>query len=164
MKGVILALAVMFAAAAGVAALAIAFGAFAGSDGDGIAREPLTIVAANGTTARLQIEIADTSEERSVGLSGRTEVPNDTGMLFTGLTRNGGFWMKDTLVDLSIAFIDKCGAIVHIEDMEANTTENHNSPTPYLFGLETPQGWFQRNGITVGDIVSIPEAHRQPGC
>ncbi len=154
----------MLAAGAGIAGLAIVFGAFAGSDGDGIEREPLTIVASNGTTARLQIEVADTSEERSVGLSGRTEVPNDTGMLFTDLSRNSGFWMKDTLVDLSVAFVDKCGVIVHIEDMEANTTENHNSPVPYLFGLETPQGWFQRNGIAAGDIVSIPAEHRQDGC
>ena len=154
----------MLAAVAGVAALAIAFGSFAGDEGDDIDRVPMTIVAANGSTARLQIEVADTPEERSVGLSGRTEVPNDTGMLFTSLTRNGGFWMKDTLVDLSVAFIDKCGKIVHIEDMEANTTTNHNSPTPYLFGLETAQGWFARNGITVGDIVSIPEEHRQDGC
>jgi uncharacterized membrane protein (UPF0127 family) len=164
MRGVIAALVVMVAAVAGVAALAIAFGAFAGNEGDGIERVPMTIVAANGSTARLHIEIADTPEERSVGLSGRTEIPNDTGMLFTSLTRNGGFWMKDTLVDLSVAFLDKCGKIVHIEDMEANTTTNHNSPTPYLFGLETPKGWFAKNGIAVGDIVSIPEEHRQEGC
>ena len=154
----------MLAAAAGVAALAITFGAFAGNDGDGIERQPLTIVAANGTTARLQVEVADTPEERSLGLSGRTEVPNDTGMLFTDLSRNSGFWMRDTLVDLSVAFIDRCGVIVHVEDMEANTTENHNSPVPYLFGLETPQGWFARNGIAPGDIVSIPAEFRQDGC
>jgi hypothetical protein len=48
--------------------------------------------------------------------------------------------------------------------MEANTTTNHNSPTPYLFGLETPKGWFAKNGIAKGDIVSLPEELRQDGC
>ncbi|HEX5141763.1 MAG TPA: DUF192 domain-containing protein [Dehalococcoidia bacterium] len=164
MRGVVAALIVMAGAVAIIAILALTFGAFSSAEGDDIHREPLTIVTANGTTARIQVEIADSDEERSKGLSGRTELPNDTGMLFTGLDDHRGFWMKDTLVDLSVAFIDRCGAILNVQEMQANTLDVHNTPGDYRFGLEAPEGWFARNGVAPGDIVSIPEEYRPKDC
>ena len=129
-----------------------------------IEREPLVIVAANGTTARLEVEIAETLEERERGLMGRTELPQDAGMLFVLRERGPGFWMKDVPIPLSIAFIEECGQIVDILDMRPNTTELHNSPRDYSFGLEVNQGWFERNGIAVGDIVSLPRHLRLSTC
>jgi len=129
-----------------------------------VQREPLTIVAANGTTARLQVEIADTPEERERGLMGRTELPPDTGMLFVFDFPPRGFWMKDTRLELSVAFIEDCGRIVEIADLEPLSERVVDTDKPYSFGLEVARGWFERNGIAVGDIVAIPRQYRRPGC
>jgi uncharacterized membrane protein (UPF0127 family) len=151
---------------AGLIALALLLASI-GSDAEEentIEREPLTIVTAEGQVARLQVEIADTPEERSVGLSGRPEIPVDTGMLFIIPNQGAGFWMKDTLVPLSVAFLARCGEIIDIQDMEPLSLDLHNTDEDYSFGLETPQGWFRENGIEVGDLVSIPRDYRPDGC
>lgn len=145
--------------------IALFLGSIGSSDGDDrIDREPLTIVTADGEIARLQVEIADTPEERSVGLSGREEVPEGTGMLFVIPDRGPGFWMRDTYVPLSVAFLARCGEIIAIRDLEPESLELHDIEEPYSFGLETPQGWFEENGIGPGDLVSIPRSHRPDGC
>ena len=151
---------------AGLVALALFLGSL-GSDSSGeesIEREPLTIVTADGEVHRLQVEIADTPEERSVGLSGRPEIEPDTGMLFINPNQATGFWMKDTLAPLSIAFLARCGEILDIQDMEPQSLDLHNTDEEYLFGLEVPQGWFAANAIEPGDLVSIPRDHRPDGC
>jgi uncharacterized membrane protein (UPF0127 family) len=61
--------------------------------------------------------------------------------------------MKDTLIPLSIAFIDREGRIVRISDMKPLTLESHDPPRPVLYALEMNQGWFSANGIREGDIV-----------
>jgi uncharacterized membrane protein (UPF0127 family) len=133
-------------------------------DANAIKREPLTIVTLEGDVARLEVEVADEPAERSVGLSGRAEVPEDTGMLFVFESRGAGFWMKDTLVPLSVAFLARCGEIIDIQDMEPHSLDLHQAEGEYEFGLETPQGWFAANGVEVGDLVSIPRDHRPDGC
>ena len=133
-------------------------------DSSAIEREPLTVVTAEGDVARLEVEIADTPEERRVGLSGREELEEDTGMLFVFTERGRGFWMRDTLVPLSVAFLARCGEILDIQDMEPQTSTLHQADEDYTFGLETPQGWFEENGVEVGDLVSIPRDHRPDGC
>lgn len=162
----LIALAVVLAVTiAGLVAIALFLASVgSGSEESGIARQPLTIVTRDGDVARLQVEIAETPEERTAGLSGREEVPADTGMLFVLPERGPGFWMKDTLVPLSVAFLARCGEIVDIMDMEPQSLELHNTDEEYNFGLEVPQGWFEANGIQVGDIVSIPRNHRPDGC
>ena len=158
-----LAIAITTAAAALITALlALAFATCGASES--IDREPLTIVAANGTTARLEVEIADTPEERERGLMGRTELLPDTGMLFVVDPPGRGFWMKDTRLALSVAFIEDCGRIVEIADLEPLSERIVNTAKPYGFGLEVARGWFERNGIAVGDIVAIPRNYRKPGC
>jgi uncharacterized protein len=152
----------MGGAAIAILVLALVLGTCGTSEN--IEREALTIVAANGTTARLQVEVADTPEERQQGFMGRTEVPIDAGMLFMLQECCRGFWMKDTPVALSVAFIERCGRIIHIADLEPFSETIVNAPGQYAFGLEVAQGWYDRNGITTGDIVRIPNEHRPGDC
>ena len=145
-----------------IAAAALALGTCGTSDN--IDYTPLVIVAANGTTAHLQVEIAETPQQLETGLSNRDELPLDTGMLFVIKQRGPGFWMKDTHVALSVAFIGECGQIVDIQDMQPLSLDIHSTDQPYSFGLEVAQGWFANNGITVGDIVSLPKDLRPASC
>jgi hypothetical protein len=129
-----------------------------------IDREPLTIIAANGTTAHLEVEIADTAAERETGLMGRTELAPDTGMFFVFEPPARGFWMKDTRIALTAAFIDRCGEIVGFADLDPLSEEIKNVSQPYSYGLEVDRGWFARNGIAVGDIVRLPDNINPQGC
>lgn len=102
----------------------------------------------------IQVEVAKTPEEKAQGLMGRGHLGKDEGMLFIFETEDHhGFWMKDTLIPLSIAFIDRKGQIVRITDMRPLTLESHSPPQPILYALEMKKGWFSANGIKVGDIV-----------
>ncbi len=102
----------------------------------------------------IRVEVARTPEERAQGLMGRRHLGKEEGMLFVfeeeGYHR---FWMKDTLIPLSIAFIDREGRIVQITDMKPLTLTSHAPPKPILYALEMTQGWFSKNGIKVGDRV-----------
>jgi uncharacterized membrane protein (UPF0127 family) len=102
----------------------------------------------------ISVEVAKTTEERAHGLMGRKDLGKDEGMLFIFETEgHHGFWMKDTYVPLSIAFIDKEGRIVRITDMKPRTLESHIPPQPILYALEMKKDWFSKNGIKVGDMV-----------
>jgi uncharacterized membrane protein (UPF0127 family) len=63
-------------------------------------------------------------------------------------------WMKNTLVALSVAFLDRDGVILNIEDMEPQTLDPHMSAGPALYAIETNKGWFKANGIKPGDRAS----------
>ena len=100
------------------------------------------------------VEVAKTPEEISHGLMGRKYLGKDEGMLFIFEAENyHSFWMKDTLIPLSIAFIDKDGRIVWITDMKPLTLESYVPPKPILYGLEMNKGWFSSHGIKTGDVV-----------
>jgi uncharacterized protein len=102
----------------------------------------------------IQVEVAKTEEERSKGLMGRTSLAKNEGMLFIFEAEGyHGFWMKNTLLPLSIAFIDKGGKIVSITDMKPLTLSVHDPPQPVLYALEMNKGWFAANGIKVGDVM-----------
>lgn len=100
------------------------------------------------------IEVAKTREEMAQGLMGRKHLGNSEGMLFI-FEREGyhGFWMKNTFIPLSIAFIDKEGRILGINNMEPLTLEPHIPPGPILYALEMKQGWFFFNSIKVGNFI-----------
>jgi uncharacterized membrane protein (UPF0127 family) len=99
-------------------------------------------------------EVAKTPQERAKGLMGRRHLGQEEGMLFIFETEEyHAFWMKDTPIPLSIAFIDKEGRIVKITDMKPLTLESHSPPAPILYALEMKKGWFSANGIKVGDIL-----------
>jgi uncharacterized membrane protein (UPF0127 family) len=99
-------------------------------------------------------EVARTPQERAKGLMGRKHLRPQEGMLFIFENEDyHAFWMKDTLIPLSIAFIDKEGRIVRITDMKPLTLESHSPPAPILYALEMKKGWFSANGVRVGDIL-----------
>jgi len=100
------------------------------------------------------VEVAKTPEERSHGLMGRKHLDKDEGMFFIFEEEDyHGFWMKDTFIPLSIAFIDRDGRIVKITDMNPQTLVSHLPPKPIFFALEMNKGWFSYHGIKVGDVV-----------
>lgn len=100
------------------------------------------------------VEVAKTPEERNHGLMGRKHLNKDEGMLFIFEAEDyHGFWMKDTLIPLSLAFIDKEGRIVWITEMKPQTLDSHVPPKPVLYALEMNKGWFSSRGIKAGDVV-----------
>jgi len=110
-------------------------------------------------TIPLQVEIADDEVSRNMGLMFRHSVPDGTGMLFSfPLQETQSFWMKNTFVPLSIAFIDRSGLITNIEHMTPHDLNNVSSSDPVPFALEVRQGWFEENGVTAGcPIVGLPD-------
>ena len=108
----------------------------------------------------VRAEVVDTLEAQERGLMHREHLCADCGMLFVFATpARYGFWMKDTLLPLSIAFIDAHGRIINITDMRANTLDVHYPDRDALYTLEMNQGWFARHGIRAGDRVQgLPRA------
>jgi len=104
----------------------------------------------------IRVEVAQTPEERSYGLMGRKHLGKDEGMFFVFETEDyHAFWMKDTLLPLSIAFIGKDGRIVWMTDMKPLTLDSHVPPQPVLYALEMNKGWFSSHGVKVGDVVKF---------
>ena len=105
----------------------------------------------------LVVEIARTPEERRAGLMHRRALGPDDGMLFAFPTDLPfGFFMKDTTLPLSVAFIGSNGRIVNLADMEPLTAEMHYCRTPCRYALEMPRGWFAEHGVKEGDLVLLP--------
>ena len=101
--------------------------------------------------------VARTAEERSLGLMFRRDLPDDEGMLFMCEEREvQNFWMKDTPLPLSIAFIDEDGTIVKLDDMDPNVLEGASSGQPVRWVLEVNQGWFAERAIPAGTRVTGP--------
>jgi uncharacterized membrane protein (UPF0127 family) len=107
----------------------------------------------------LSVEIADDDLKREVGLMNRRSLPADAGMLFVfnppADAKRLGFWMKDTFVPLSIAFVEPSLAIEDIQDMQPQSEQPHYAPRDYAYAVEANQGWFASHGVAVGDRVSI---------
>jgi uncharacterized protein len=102
----------------------------------------------------LTVEIAATFETRMTGLMHRFSLKPDHGMLFVFREpRPQAFWMKNTYVALSIAYIDDKGRILNIEDMAPQTETAHPSNGPALYALEMKKGWFKEHGIDAGAAV-----------
>jgi uncharacterized membrane protein (UPF0127 family) len=103
---------------------------------------------------RLTVEVAATPETRATGLMNRFSLQTDHGMLFVfEAPQPLSFWMKDTYVPLSIAFVDTRGRIVNIEDMRPQDESPHFSKGLALYAIEMRQGWFATKGIAAGDVV-----------
>lgn len=100
-------------------------------------------------------EVASTPEQRATGLMHRPTMPANDGMLFV-FERAGQqcFWMKNTLLPLSIAFLDDDGTIVNIEEMKPQTLDSHCSARPVRFALEMNQGWFGKRAIKPGAKIT----------
>lgn len=106
-------------------------------------------------TRAIQAEIANTPESRQHGLMGRAGLPDNHGMLFVfDETDVHCFWMKDTPLPLSIAFITREGRIATIADMQPYSEAVHCPREAILYALEMPQGWFSRARIRIDDRVA----------
>ena len=118
----------------------------------------LWIEPSGGTPVALKAEIARTEEERSRGLMNRDRLNDGEGMLFV-FERDQmlSFWMKNTRIPLSIAFIASDGTIVEIKDMQPHSLKAVQSSRSVRYALETPQGWFSRVGAVPGDMVKLPQ-------
>jgi hypothetical protein len=102
----------------------------------------------------IHAEIADTPQSREHGLMQRNQLCADCGMLFVFEKADRyNFWMKDTPLPLSIAFIAADGTIINIAEMQPNTSDTHGAKGDALYALEMSNGWFARNGIKPGDKV-----------
>lgn len=116
---------------------------------------PTASVSINGS--RLVVELASTPQSRACGLSMRSFLKEDHGMLFVYENADmRTFWMKDTWIPLSIAFLDGSGKIINIEIMSPDQTETrYHSRLPAVYALEVNQGWFRAHGIEAGDRVEM---------
>ena len=103
---------------------------------------------------KVTAEVVVTPEQRAVGLMHRFSLKPDHGMLFVfERSEPLSFWMKNTFIPLSIAFIGADGRIVNIEDMKPQTEDTHWSKGPALYALEMRKGWFAEKGIGPGAVV-----------
>lgn len=113
-----------------------------------------------GEEIEIDVLIAEKPEERKQGLMNRESLCWDCGMLFVYEEDvEQGFWMKDTLIPLSIAFVAENGTILEIHQMEPETTNIHKPEQSYRYALEVNQGFFEEEEIGAGDSVSIPKAY-----
>jgi uncharacterized membrane protein (UPF0127 family) len=102
----------------------------------------------------IQAEVAATEAERQQGLMMRTRLGNNEGMVFDfGAPAGVCMWMKNTLIPLSVAFIDTEGKIVNIEDMQPETTDSHCAKKVVRYALEMNQGWFKQKNIKAGSKI-----------
>lgn len=102
----------------------------------------------------IQAEIAATPESRTIGLMNRKSLAPNHGMLFVFDQANVQcFWMRNTLIPLSIAYLDTDGTIVNIADMTPQSDQSHCSNRPVRFALEMDQGWFAARGLTPGKKI-----------
>ena len=99
----------------------------------------------------IDTQIASTEQQRATGLMFRKDMPQTEGMLFVFEQASlQCFWMKNTLLPLSAAFVADDGTIINLVEMKPQTTDSHCSTQPVRFVLEMNQGWFQKTGIKAG--------------
>ena len=99
----------------------------------------------------IHAQVASTFEQRATGLMFRSEMPANEGMLFVFEEPAGQcFWMKNTLLPLTAAFVADDGTIVNLADMKPQTLDSHCSEKPVRYVLEMNQGWFAKRGFKAG--------------
>ena len=117
------------------------------------------LIATPAGEVRVDVELAETHDARREGLMHRESLPEESGMLFLyDGPASGGFWMKDTLIPLSIAFLDADGRILRILDMEpceADPCPLYDPGVVYASALEVNRGAFERWGVELGDRVRL---------
>ncbi len=120
---------------------------------DGPQHLPTTTLGAG--ILNLKVEVAQTPREHEIGLMYRTSMPANEGMLFV-FERTGQqcFWMKNTLIPLSVAFVADDGTVVNVDEMKPETLDSHCSVRQVRFVLEMNTGWFKRHGVKAGDKLA----------
>lgn len=101
--------------------------------------------------AHADVQLAMTTQQQQKGLMYRAELSDNEGMLFVfEKSERLCFWMKNTPLDLTVAFVAGDGRIVALADMQAQSKQQHCSPLPVRFALEMPRGWFAQHNILPG--------------
>ena len=123
--------------------------------GPALAQQPdLPTTALNAGIFVIQAEVADTPTTRELGLMRRKSMATGAGMLFLfDESATHCMWMKNTLIPLSVAFIDDRGTIVNIADMQPLSETSHCASRPTRYALEMNQGWFKKRGIAAGRVI-----------
>ena len=106
---------------------------------------------------RIQAQVASTPQQRAIGLMHRRDMPINEGMLF--VFEHPGtqcFWMKNTLLPLTAAFVADDGTVVNLADMKPQSLDSHCSAQPVRYVLEMHQGWFAKRGIQAGQRLRAP--------
>jgi len=133
-----------------VLAVLVALGAQAA-----LADAPFRIATLKIGAHRLKVEVAQTDAQREKGLMFRKQMGRDDGMLFIfDEPAYHAMWMKNTLLPLSVAFLDAQGTILNILDMEPQTEDTHISAGPSIYAIETNKGWFAGKKVKAGDKVT----------
>lgn len=111
---------------------------------------------ARGEEVALKAEVADDNEEKKTGLMFRKSLPPDEGMIFVYNNPTYlNFWMQNTYIPLSIAFVHKKNFIISIHDMKPMDTSIISSDTPAVYAIEVNKGWFHKNKILNGSKVRM---------
>ncbi len=130
------------------AAFLIALGAAQAQDGP---QPKLPTVELTAGMHVIRAEVAQSAEQQMRGLMHRRELPGNDGMIFVNpRAETRCFWMRNTLLPLTIAFISDDGSIVNVADMQPRSEQSHCSSKPVRFALEMGQGWFAKRGIQPG--------------
>jgi uncharacterized membrane protein (UPF0127 family) len=118
------------------------------------APSPLPAVDLTAGMHRIRAEVADNMAARMQGLMHRKSMAQNAGMVFV-FEENAVhcMWMKNTLIPLSVAFIDEQGAIVNIADMQPHSEQSHCAARPTRYALEMNLGWFAQRGIKAGTTL-----------
>lgn len=124
-----------------------------------LAQPPLPMTKITIGLYQINVEVANNSITREHGLMNRATLPKDQGMLFVfERPAMHCFWMRNTLIPLSIAFIQQDGKIVNIKDMQPQTETTHCPEAPISYALEMNQGWFRQKNIKPGmQINTLPK-------
>lgn len=134
-------------------AMALVMSASAWAQGQAQLNLPRTLMSVG--VHQIDAQVARTPQEHAIGLMFRKEMPPNEGMLFVFKEPSKQcFWMKNTLLGLTAAFVADDGTVVNLEDMQANTTDSHCSSQPVRYVLEVNQGWFAKKGIKAGAKLS----------
>lgn len=111
---------------------------------------------------KIYTEVVDNNKTRARGLMFRQSLPQEAGMLFVFQDEQPRcFWMKNTSIPLSIAYINSQGEILDIFDLQPHDETSVCSTQPAMFALEVNQGWFNQKGITIGDKIHMDSPIRK---
>lgn len=128
----------------------------------GWAQQPqLPLLELSAGMHRIEAEVAATPASRQTGMMLRTFMAPQRGMLFVfPEAAEHCMWMRNTLVPLSVAFLDEKGRIINVEDMKPRSEDNHCSLKPARYALEMNLGWFKSRGLgagsSIGGIDKVP--------
>jgi len=113
----------------------------------------------------LRVEVVASDADRQKGLMFREKLGRNDGMLFVfDEPAYHSMWMKNTLIPLSVAFVDAKGEILNILDLEPHSLESRMSAGPASYAIETNRGWFAERGLKAGDrVTGLPPPRGRPG-